>query len=117
MAWQPRPHRLLVKLTDAEHEALHARAHAEGVPMATVLRAGIDAPDRDRHPAQEDETVAPTLSEADLLGIIETASSRGSWQAARWLLERIDRRPSLADQSDPLASVIELAKRRERRRD
>jgi hypothetical protein len=81
--------------------------------MATVLCAGI----ADSHlVVTDDGDVVPTLSEADLLGIIEAASWRGSWQAARWLLERIDRRPPVPDQSDPLTSVIELAKRRERRR-
>jgi len=38
MAQRRRPHRLEVKLTDAEHEALSARARERGVPMATVLR-------------------------------------------------------------------------------
>jgi hypothetical protein len=42
MAQRARPHRLTVKLTDAEHEALEARARAEGVPMAAVLRTSVE---------------------------------------------------------------------------
>jgi hypothetical protein len=42
-----------VKLTDSEHEALEARAHAERVPKAAVLRAAIAprrAPGAERSP-------------------------------------------------------------------
>jgi hypothetical protein len=91
VARQVRPHRLLVKLTDAEHEALEARAHTECVPMADVLRAGIAR----GHQASPDEESAPaSLSEAQVLEIIEQAALRGSWQTARWLLEHIDRMPT-----------------------
>jgi len=65
MAQRARPRRLMVKLTDSEHEALKARARAEGVPMAAVLRAGIASAEAPaERPAPTRERVLAQLAEA-----------------------------------------------------
>jgi hypothetical protein len=50
--------------------------------------------------------------EAEVLAIVERAALR-DWRAARWLLERLDRAgPPLQEPGDPLAEIIDIAKRR-----
>lgn len=103
-------------------ESISASARRLGIPRQTIYgwrsrdrdfaRALSDAV-RSHRAASVDEAGQDTpLSEAELLAIVERAAQR-DWRAARWLLERIDRSgPPLQERDDPLAEVIDLAKRR-----
>jgi hypothetical protein len=75
-------------------------------------RAALSAEGSGVASPKPDRGAEPTLSEQELLGIVEAAASSGSWQAARWLIERADRTGPASQEPDPFAEVTDIYRRR-----